>query len=495
MPESTVPHESEPTPSDSVSQELIEVDVIELRLPCRSFRIDYKVAEPGQFSLTTEFVLRFLRYVDGLPEPALAEFFEFTADEASFVVDLAEKDGFARRKNGKVYLTEAGHRLFVNSDDPGLFEVHKKQERFDFDLVSFSPAERRLLDEFELRLPEISIGEVSENERTADLARESFRRFFHEFRIKKGGKTFETESLYTIDNVQAENRFSALVPVTIGVRIDDPRFPEADMTGWRSGTELEDRAAIAVQCAGFARNIVSRSDQIWVDVVKFLADIAPVQMMGSYNATTFKARTFFKAAAKQAGELRVDRPTVRTVGHLWTHRNRVRFASALKYALTTSSCIPPYQFWLRPSIPYWGTTKLLSGISEAVYNQFAEREENAQPVRSVMIGDERKGDLFKYACDACIYVPDYVLPAGMEAFVVPDHLAYVAVSTPIDNEEGYPIPLGILTFDPLAVAKVEKFVATILDNRLAHEGHCSWHPAGLMEELNAWRSQRSPQKD
>lgn len=486
MPEASATTEARHDSHNIDSEELVDIDVIELKLPCRAFRIDYKLAEPGEFSLTTEFMLRLLRYADGLSEAAISEFFAFTTDETCFVVDLVQKDGFARRKNGKVYLSEAGHRLFTNSDDPGLFEVHKKQERFDFDLLAFAPADRKSLDEFEFRLPEISMGDVSENERVADLARESFRRFFHEFRIKKGGKAFEAETLYTIDNVQAEQRFSALVPVTLAVRPDDPRFPEANMTGWRSGTELEDRAEVAVQCATFAKNITTRSDQIWSETVKLLSDVAPIQMMGAYNANTFKARVFFKAALKQAGELRVDRPTIRTVGHLWTQRNRIRFASAVKYALSNSAGAPPYQFWLRPSIPYWGITKRLSAITEAVRNQFLESSEDIPLIHSIMIGDDRRSDLFKHACDGCISLPDYALPAAIEAFLVPNHIAYVAVNAPMDSEEGYPIPLGILTFDPASVTKVQRFLETILESRVAYESHCSWRPNGLMDEVRAW---------
>ncbi|MFZ0306067.1 MAG: hypothetical protein WAL75_25500, partial [Terracidiphilus sp.] len=225
---------------------------------------------------------------------------------------------------------------------------------------------------------------------------------------------------------------------------------------------------------------------VWSEAVKFMSDVAPIQMMGAYNATAFKPHTFFRAAVKQVGELRVDRPTVRTVGHLWTHRNRIRFASALKYALAASEGIPPYQLWLRPTIPFWGITKLLNGITEAVSRQFMESNENVTPIHSIIIGDERKNELFKYACDGCVSIPEYELPSGMEAFVVPGHIAYVAVNTPIEEEQGFPIPLGILTFDPIAVAKVQKLLTSLIENRLASESHCSWAPNRLMQELKGW---------
>src|ERR1019366_8537234 len=116
------------------SQDLVEVDVLEVRLPCRTFQISYKVAETGEFSLTTEFLLRLSRLADGLQEDAVGDFFGFSPDETRFIVDFVESVGYAKRKNGRVYLTDSGHGLFAGGDDPALFEVHSKQERFDFDL-------------------------------------------------------------------------------------------------------------------------------------------------------------------------------------------------------------------------------------------------------------------------------------------------------------------------------------------------------------------------
>lgn len=72
-----------------------------LRLPCRAFRISYKVAETGDFTLTNEFLLRLLRLLDGLPETSMSEFFGFTTDETQFIVNLVEDRGFTQRKNGR----------------------------------------------------------------------------------------------------------------------------------------------------------------------------------------------------------------------------------------------------------------------------------------------------------------------------------------------------------------------------------------------------------
>jgi hypothetical protein len=468
-------------------QNSVDVDVIELRLPCRSFRISYKVAEPGDFSLTTEFLMRLLRLVDGLSESSVSEFFGFTNDETQFVIDRVENQGFARRTNGKIYLTDAGHGLFVGGDEPALFEVHSKQERFEFDLIAFAPADvRKVFDDFEFSLPELPMAETLDGERASDRVFQAFKRFFQEFRLKRSGSKLEKQGLYTIDQVQAELRFSTLIPVTLSVRIDEPGFPEASLLNWRSGTELEDRGAVVQQCANFAKEIRFRSDQVSEEAVDLMVKSFPVHMMGLYKAKKLNAEAFFKATMKQVGELRVDRPTVRTVGQLWTDANRVRFASALRYAMTKSTGAPAMQIWLRPSVPHWGITKRISDLLSAVERQFTEgAQEEAKSLKSVMIGDDRRHVPFKHMFNGVINLPLRDFPSGLEIFLIPGHIAYVALHTPLGQPEGYPVPLGILSFEREAVARVEAAVLDILGSSLATPYHCDWVAKDFVASVRA----------
>jgi hypothetical protein len=482
-----VPEGENPEIQAAEPESSIDIDVIELRLPCRSFRIRYKVAEAGEFSLTTEFLLRILRLVDGLPESSVGEFFGFSCDETRFVIDFVETQGFAKRTNGKIYLTDAGHRLFSGGDEPALFEVQSKQERFDFDLVSFAPADAfRMLDEFEFALPELSTTNPEGGEPASHLVLKAFKKFFQEFRLKRGGTRLEKQSLYTVDEVHADQRFSTLVPVTLSVRTDEPGLPEVSLLKWRSGAELEDRAAIVDRCANFAKEIRLRPDHVSEDAVKILGRIAPVQLMGLYKAGEFNAERFFKTAAKQAGELRVDRRTVRTVGQLWTDANRLRFAAALRYAMTTSSGPPPMQIWLRPSVPHWGITKRVSEMLAAVARQFTEvAEDGVVSVRSLVVGDDRRNMPFKHVFNGVVNLPPSSLPSGLEIFLVPGHIAYVAVHIPFGHAEGYPIPLGIISFDPEAVARVQVALSKILDTPLAVPYHCDWGAKDLVSSVQA----------
>jgi hypothetical protein len=466
----------------------IAVSVMELRLPCRSFRISYKVAEAGEFSLTTEFLLRMLRLLDGLLESSVAEFFGFTNDETHFVINVVENKGLVRRTNGKVFLTDAGHRLFIAGEEPTLFEVHSKQDRFDFDLLSFSPADTfRMLDEFEFELPELSISDAERGEHASDLVLKAFKKHFQEFRLKRGGARLEAQSLYTVDDAQAEQRFGTVVPVTVAVSINEPSLLETNLLNWRSGAELDDRAAIVHRCADFAKGIRVRADQLSIDAAGILAKFAPVQLVGLYKSGKLNAEAFFKATAKQAGELRIDRPTVRTIGQLWTDANRLRFASALKYAVTTLGNKPPaVQIWLRPSVPFWGTTKRVAEILMAVSRTFSEITENGvSSIRSVMVSDDRADGAFKHVFNGIVNLPVLDLPSGLEIFLVPGYVAYIAIHTPVGQSEGYPIPLGIISFDPETVTRGQAALSKILGTPLAIQRHCDWGAPDIIAGVRA----------
>jgi hypothetical protein len=173
-------------------QDVVEINRLELRLPCRTYRISYKVSENSEFSLATEFLLRLLRLADGMQEEAIGEFFGFTSDEIRFVIDYLENAGYARRGNGRVYLSESGHALFVDGEEPRLFEVHSKQELFEFDLISSTPADvRKGLTQFEHELPELPLEVTQDPGQTSKRIFQSFSRFFQEFRSRRGGSRLE----------------------------------------------------------------------------------------------------------------------------------------------------------------------------------------------------------------------------------------------------------------------------------------------------------------
>ena len=131
----------------------LELGLYDVLLPCRKFSISHKVAEVGRVSLTTEFLVRLLKSIDGMKEDDVASFFGYDLREMSFVLSEAETNDFVNRKDGRIYLTAVGQGLFrPNSEYPEIFEVDSRQEMVGFDLIALAPEERSYLGTFERRL-------------------------------------------------------------------------------------------------------------------------------------------------------------------------------------------------------------------------------------------------------------------------------------------------------------------------------------------------------
>ena len=466
--------EVEPDHLAGEAQDTVEVDHLEVRLPCRSFRIAYKVSENSEFSLATEFLLRLLRNADGMLEEAVGEFFGFTADEIRFVVDHVENAGYVHRGGGRVYLSDSGHALFAGGDEPRLFEVNSKQELFDFDLVAFAPADpRKILTKYEYELPELSLNLSQETGQASQRIFQAFAKYFQEFRFKRGGSRLEKQSLYTVDEVQPELRYSSIIPVRVVVRTDDPSHNETDLSHWRTGPELEDRALIIQSCGRLISSIRSHVDDTEF-ARQWLVSAAPDQVERFVKGGSLDALGFFRACVRQAGELRVDRPTVRIVGRLWTDANRTRVASALKYAAAAGSDDKPqFQIWIKPSVSYWGMSTRVPELLSAVEKHLHGDDETGV-VRSVLIGEEHPSRMFEEVFDAVLNVSGRDLPSGLEVYLISGQLCYIGIHSPVGCSEGYPIPLGILSFDAKVLATVQRMVAEMLSNAYVSQVFCDW---------------------
>jgi hypothetical protein len=54
--------------AESVDEQVIVLDSIDVLLPCRRFTVSFKVSERGSISPTSEFLLRLLHAADGILE-------------------------------------------------------------------------------------------------------------------------------------------------------------------------------------------------------------------------------------------------------------------------------------------------------------------------------------------------------------------------------------------------------------------------------------------
>lgn len=443
-------------PNDDTAEEdrNIPVGLFDVLLPSRQFVVHHKVAEVGQVALTTEFLLRLLYSVDGMEEEDVGEFFGFNAGEMAFVVNEAESRGYVYRTGGRIWLADAGHALFMDGQRPQILEVQRRTEKIGFDLLSMAPCERVNLSEFELALPEL---EIRDEQRVATASHDvpdAFRRHYREIvgRKDRDPATGVKRSLYSVDDVAASDRFSAVVPVLAIANIRKPGEPEPMLDAWRSGHELDDRSAVVNSVAAFLDGLktVKRAEDD--HAYEVLLDIAPDYLNEYKTKSGLSAFRFFKETAVRAGELRVDRPTVGIIGPLYSPENSRRLSDALAYAAPREPEADDDNFlWIAPDIAAWGASRATSTLLDQIHGSEAVIT-RGKPLKHLL-------KLFQRVLQR----PDNgSIPAALEVLLIPRRVVAVTVHAPLSIGRSFPIPLGVLSFEPDVVKRVHQYLKTQL---------------------------------
>ena len=449
--------------------EAVEVDSLDVRLPCRSFQIQYKIAEAGQHSLSSEFLLRLLRVAGDLAEDVVSGFFGFDSAETAFAIGEAEKRGLVSRTSGRVHLTAAGLEAFAKGGGkPQLYDVHRKSGRFDFDTISFSPAKTRPLAEFKRELCELPIADETRLARASQEAREGFRRHFREFLTDRFDQEADKKGLYAIDEVTADRRRDEVVPMRISVTTEAPGKPRPSVPDWRSGYELDSRSEVQASIANLASSLEVEPSWTADEAFDILIEVAPEQASRFRRGGRFDREAYFRNAARLVGDIQANRRTVPIIGTAWTNRNVERLSSAAR--LLRRERVgggPPIAFWLRPALAHWGSNAGLPELAPAIMSEMDPPDDEGPAVRygcigagaSAGSGGNARG---RRAFTRFLSLHQAAVPQGLEIFLVPRRLAIVSVHGALSRDRGYPVALGVLTVDGLCIERVHGIVSGIL---------------------------------
>lgn len=118
-------------------QDVVTVDTIGFRVPCRSFYIRANVTRDRPLPVVDEFVLRLLRVCGQLTLARVGDFFGFTRSETERVIeDLLSKE-LAVAEGEELRLSKTAAELFRSSaeEEPRLVEVEAWTENIWLDLV------------------------------------------------------------------------------------------------------------------------------------------------------------------------------------------------------------------------------------------------------------------------------------------------------------------------------------------------------------------------
>ena len=443
-------------PDDADENREIQLATYDVLLPCRRFNISYKVAVLGRVSLTAEFLLRLLKSADGLDEGSAATFFGFDRRDMSFVLSEVESNGYVERKDGKLWLTIAGQNLFRDgSDKPEIFEIERVRENVALDLLALAPERSQWMEDYTVGLPELKIADSGQLSDASARIPAAFRRFYMEIMIAKGknGGYGNKRSIYSIDHVEAGDRF--LVPVTIAVTSSSttPWMGEADLSEWRSDQELQDRNPVGDAASAFVQGLQVNRRGTDSDAYRFLTDIAPEFLKEFTRTDGLAVERYYKEVLARRGQLRSNRPTIPLLGALTNKDNVERLIDAMSYA-SRRPARPSRFVWVKPQVSFWGATRILPETIKRLKSMILQDKDD-QDAKSVCLVTGKPENYLTRMFDEVHSTDQARFPAALEILLVPGFVVVAIVHAPIKVVSGHAVPLGLLSFDPQVVTRVQ----------------------------------------
>ena len=435
----------------------LDLFYLDLALPCRSFLVEHKVAEPGKVSVTAEFLLRFVRAVEGCTEEMAQSFFGYSRREMAFVLNEVEEAAYLYRFDGRLHLTTTGSLLFrPGEDEPMIYDVERKTVRAGFDMISMAPVVRQHLSFFDRQLPEVPLLDPEHASSATKRVPSAFKRFFRDFGPREQLAVNTRRMLYSVDSVAPDERFSTLIRVKLISSGLKPTSAEIDLSEWHTEYELADREPVVRSVGQMVERlqVSKRSDD--AQAYELLTHLAPEYLKEWMRRDGLSLERYFKHAFNTKGDIRADRQTTSLIGSLFTPENARRLFEATSYGLRRVRRTADHFFWVVPSVPLWGSTSILADAVDTMVERLSIGDDarlQDRPVEAVGLSVGKPDPWIRAAFDNVRQSGRLVLPNGFEMFVVPGVVAAAVVHAPIGASTGLPVPLGLVSFDELVVQR------------------------------------------
>jgi hypothetical protein len=246
---------------------------------------------------------------------------------------------------------------------------------------------------------------------------------------------------------------------------------QASLREWRPEQELLDRPQVVDAASAFIDGLkVSRhgSDS---DAYRLLTDIAPEFLREFIRTDGLAVDRYYRETLTRAGEVQSNRRTIPLVGALTNRKNVERLLSALSYA-TRKTARPDHIIWVKPQVPYWGATRIVLDTLRQLKKSLLTTDAREEPDTICMVTGRSEIYLDR-SFDGVIFSNTPQFPNAVEVLLIPGVLTVVLVHAPIGAQSGLAVPLGILSFDPRVVERVQDEVAAriggyIVDDTLFH---------------------------
>lgn len=440
----------------------VELDIIDVLLPCRTYEMKYKVAVGAQVSPTLEFLLRLLKSAPGMNEPDVAEFFGFNTTELEYVLTEASEPGYIECRQGKLWLTTAGDSLFrVDEKEPSIYSVESRRRGIGFDLVAIAPEPRKRPDSIERFLPELGLSDPAGSGRATQQLPKRFEQFFREISDQVDRGKAEKRQLYSIDPVIVpQERYQVPLRIRTYARASNPSTPEIDLSSWRPEHEVADRPEIESAVALFLKDLAISANQVDANAsYEALVALAPEFLKEFTLKTGLNEKRFWREAVGRAGEVRSDRKTIPLVGSLLLEDNLQRFLSILDYGIGSTTVPVERIKVVAPQIRHWGATTQLRGLLGLIKEKIGNLD-SGEPseILTTCIFAGSPPRYIEETFDEVVSSNEALFPRALEMYLVPSIAMAAIVHTPIGASTGNTVPLGITSFDPDVLERCERYI-------------------------------------
>ncbi|ALG75727.1 hypothetical protein VY88_32945 [Azospirillum thiophilum] len=469
---------------DGENDGALELNRLDVRLPCRVYSIRYKAAVLSNVPLPVEFLLRLLYEIDDLSEPEIGDFFGFSVTERDYVINRAYDLGFVERKTGRIHLSAQGRRLFDDGfGRPRIGEVETTHAWETFDLISFQSVRHRPLGNFERGFPLLKVTDEETVSSPVDRIRKVFHRTFDEIQANRKNINDPIKHLYSVDDVQPRDRVWTLVPVSVRLTEDNEVNP--DLGNWMSAAALRERSDVVRACTDLLESTIV-SDDSTEKAFRLLVECAPEQVSPFQWRDGFNPEALLDRIRMQS-DASGKASTLRVAGTIWTPANRKRIVETITQwkAAQPGSARPPAAIWWKPSIPHWGCSAEMKGLVEILRSQLrraapdagergspmtsAEHREGADGFEVVLVSQNEQ-DLarrFSMLFDTILTHKGGLqsLPPSFEMLLVPGCCFVALVHTPLAYGTGYPVPLGVVSHNPSNVRNAHQVMIDLIGKR------------------------------
>lgn len=430
------------------------INTFGFNVPSREFVISAQITRDKRMPLVDEFILRALNIVESVNVAKFSRFFGFEGPDLGIALADLQGRSLVTLNGDEVALHPAAKELFrtaANKSTPTLASVEDFHARVWFDLVSQGMVEfkgmhnaRNLLN---LKAPRANL------DCGPDFAREAFDANFRDYlrRFRKI-RTADQWNLYSILDVQPA-RFSNAQLTGREVLTLHPR-PRLENILLSEESERTPRMRRLMEAMAAELSLLS------VPISSSATREEYGRLVGSDALKRCTQADGFLNLAQWADEQEQSSHAAcqPLIGSFYVLGNRRGFLTMLSQLGSLSAHEKFDVTWLRPGGSAWGVSEDIGDFLADLRATLKQLAKPATDVNFTLVSPASVGvkfvRSFERLFDRGLQLPASSVPAGLEVLVIPGVAVMVSAVVPLSSD--IDVPIGLMTTDPLLVARIEE---------------------------------------